>query len=702
VADLLTIGTSGIITNKRSLAAVGNNIANVDTDGYSRQSVEKQQDIGSGNNNTIVGNGVIPLAVKRAYDDFATKSLRLSTASLEQKDQMVTYASKLEDIIGDKDLSLSYAFDRFFAAAQDLSVNPTSAGLRENLLNEAAFVATRFASIDKDLQSVDIDSFGDLESKIGKVNALTKEISDINYGLLKKSDVNRQPAGLLDQRDRLLQELSSYVKIEVDELPNGSVNVYLNDQSSGNLLVEDVSSFMVSVERVEDDPETISFVFDPYGKNPKLVSGLNAGAIAGIADFRSELLKPTRDKLDSLANIFVDAVNKVQTSGFDSTGEYGGALYAIGSDSTRDAGSMQVLLRSANDVATAAPLTVSLGDSFSEFKLDSWTGFEASLLKPGEVSVKQALKLDESTGTVSFLATEGQKPAFVIPANETKDFYLTTTQLEGVQVFTRDGVQVFGEEIPLADQKTYLTELNGFNADASYNTSYLNQGISTDAFMNAVTVSSDGKTMSIDGQLGQDLLVFFTQPGGSANFTGAWYEPSDTTTANQMLSEVQLSFISETQYVVKDLHTGTIVATKDYAFGDQISVNGWSGHLDRMPAVGDEFIIKRNTSLDGDNRNLLALTELQSSRELTSNKATLTELYADVINDVGLVVVQTSVSRDSQQVLVDEARQRRDSASAVSLDEEAADLLRFQQAYQASAQIMQTANKLFDAILNLR
>jgi flagellar hook-associated protein 1 FlgK len=96
------------------------------------------------------------------------------------------------------------------------------------------------------------------------------------------------------------------------------------------------------------------------------------------------------------------------------------------------------------------------------------------------------------------------------------------------------------------------------------------------------------------------------------------------------------------------------------------------------------------------------LAELQSNRDIFSGRGTLGEVYADVINDLGSVVVQAQISRDAQSVLTDEAKQQRDSVSAVSLDEEAANLLRFQQAYQANAQVIQAANRLFDVILQIR
>jgi flagellar hook-associated protein 1 FlgK len=169
-----------------------------------------------------------------------------------------------------------------------------------------------------------------------------------------------------------------------------------------------------------------------------------------------------------------------------------------------------------------------------------------------------------------------------------------------------------------------------------------------------------------------------------------------------MSRETQISFTTANQYQVVDVASGSVIGSYDYEFGDEIAFNGWVAKVDNVPKSGDVFTVGKNTYPKGDNRNALTMAALQSNRDIFQGRGTFGELYADTINDLGSIVVQASISRDAQQVLVDEAKERRDGVSAVSLDEEAADLLRFQQAYQASAQVIQMANKMFDAILQLR
>lgn len=156
---------------------------------------------------------------------------------------------------------------------------------------------------------------------------------------------------------------------------------------------------------------------------------------------------------------------------------------------------------------------------------------------------------------------------------------------------------------------------------------------------------------------------------------------------------------SARQYDLYDSNNN-VVATGNYSVGDIITYNGWTVALNGPVAANDRFEIRGNNYLAGDNRNLLQLANLQH-QDLFAGRGDLTTVYTDMVGRLGSTVMQSAQGREVQQALVDQAQMRRDNVSAVNLDEEAADLLRFQQAYQASAQIISTANKLFETMINL-
>ena len=149
--------------------------------------------------------------------------------------------------------------------------------------------------------------------------------------------------------------------------------------------------------------------------------------------------------------------------------------------------------------------------------------------------------------------------------------------------------------------------------------------------------------------------------------------------------------------------TGSAIASGTYTPGSTIEHNGWKVSFNGSIEANDSFTVRgNNTYQAGDNRNLLSLISLQGNKDIFNGGGDFTQVYTDTISHLGSSLVQSAVGRDAQQIIVDQAQAKRDETSAVSLDEEAANLLRFQQAYQASAQIISTANKLFDTILDIR
>ena len=711
MADLLSIGTSGIRVYQRSLATLGNNIANVDTQGYSRQEHETRQDIGTSQAGINIGLGVTSKQVARAYDAFATSALRSNTSSLEQQEALYAYAMKLENIVGDQSVSVTTALDRFFESAHELSMAPASAGARGALLNEATNVVERFQSLSRQFNRLDDDSFIEIDSRVNELNTLSRQLAAVNNSLFTASDVDLQPGALLDQRDLLLQEISVLAKIGISEHDNGVVDVYLGDADSGNAIVIQDQAKELTASRIENAPERVAFILDPYGAK-RTVSGLGSGKIAGIEDFRNNALAQIRKELDEIAVSFMGAVNKVQQSGLDSSNDPGRAMFGLvgGSEGTgRAAMDIRLMLNGGDEIATGAPLMVDQHGSSVTFNLLNWDTPGEGVLRNAEESIADLWIADPGSSASSFSAASPPLQAFVIEGNKVRDLDLRIDQGGGaqVQVFTRDGRHVYGSDpddptkgFDLAD---LMTAGNGFDTGvAGYNGDYRNASGSA-SYRNALEVADlggDQHQLKLNGQINDDLLVFVT--AGTADFSGGWFAPEEALAKEQLLSGVRIDFTGSDSYKITDTSTNTHIATRSYAPGDLIEVNGWSANLQNIPSAGDSFSIARNTAARGDNRNVLALVELQADRTVFQGRGNFSEVYADVINEVGSVVMQASISRDAQEVLTDEARDTRDSVSGVSLDEEAADLLRFQQAYQANAQVIQAANRLFDAILNIR
>jgi flagellar hook-associated protein 1 FlgK len=163
----------------------------------------------------------------------------------------------------------------------------------------------------------------------------------------------------------------------------------------------------------------------------------------------------------------------------------------------------------------------------------------------------------------------------------------------------------------------------------------------------------------------------------------------------QLRDPISITFTSATQYQVSGDPT-----TYTYAAGDNIDVNGWRVQISGTPAAGDSFAVADNTSGRGDNRNALLLADVLNQPVLNNGTASLNAAVGQFVGDIGVKTNQGQVSRDAQKLVFEESVDALQSVSGVNLDEEAANLVRYQQAYMAAAQMIRVADTIFQSILD--
>ncbi|HEV7633184.1 MAG TPA: flagellar basal body rod C-terminal domain-containing protein, partial [Steroidobacteraceae bacterium] len=157
---------------------------------------------------------------------------------------------------------------------------------------------------------------------------------------------------------------------------------------------------------------------------------------------------------------------------------------------------------------------------------------------------------------------------------------------------------------------------------------------------------------------------------------------------------VTLQFIDATHYSVNGAGSFT------YTSGANIDINGWRVQLNGTPAAGDSFTVANNAGGVGDNRNALALASVLGQGVLAGGTQSLNGAVTSFVGAIGVAANQSASSRDAQQIIYDDSIAAVDSVSGVNLDEEAANLLRFQQAYQAAAQLIRVTQTLFETLLD--
>jgi flagellar hook-associated protein FlgK len=473
MSDMLGISSNAIGAYQRALSTVSNNIANVNTEGYSRQDVILKDSAPKQLANMYVGTGVMLQNIKRQYDAFAESNLRNSTSDLSTQKPMVDYAKRVMDIMGDKSVGLSSAFDNFFAAAGALSADPASTVQRTSFLRSADGVASRFGELSTQLELIATETREGLSSAASQVNTLTSQLALINQGLTKSPTLEGQPAELLDRRDLTLRQLSELVRIKTTFTANGSVKVSLGATMTQGVVVDGNKSRPIGVNtEVKDKAE---LVLDPYGSTESLASA-SGGTIGGYQSFTSQVLEPAQKNLSALAKTFASETNVIQRNGIDGYGQMGQDLFGFAPDAANEALGIRLLMSDGMRVATAAQFRVSEGNTNitttrASVKFTDTTPSTA-------LSNSQLVNNPNSTAGVTFKVDGAHvyTPVTTLSAGVKAAFYMDQAEPgQQLQVLTRDGRQLLGQALSETEKYQLFTPANGFAANANYSDTYLNQ-----------------------------------------------------------------------------------------------------------------------------------------------------------------------------------------------------------------------------------
>ena len=827
MSDLLSIGSSGVSAYQRALATVSNNIANVSTDGYTRQDISLTSNQPRLLGSSYLGTGARFDSVQRQYDAFIESNLRNSNSDLESQKPLLSYVNRLIDVMGDESIGLTTAMNLFFESARDLASDPASVVSRSTFLRDADGLAARFQQLAGQFDLLDKETRQSVETDVGQINALTQQLALLNKQMVKHTSSTSQPSELLDQRDRLLRELSSLISVKTKFEPNGAVMVSVGDTLDQGILVKQTSSRLISVSQSSLDSNKLEFVIDAYG-SPETMPSVASGKVGGVMNFRDQVLNPAFNSLNDLAEVMAREINEVHRDGVDAEGLLGGDLFAFSDDLPLQAAGMQMIIKDANRVAAAGqfrvidnPLNSGTAQARILYAVPDFAG-------PTGLQGDLALAKVPQIGSITVSTTAGQPFASLglVPVG-TQDLSLTLKDpLEGqtFQVLTRDGRHVLGQTLSTEQQSQLIKSSNGMEDGATYNATYLNQtgtssylemdifmgakadvGLlqqfntdtgdvlepkkvaavltgntfvnSTDgidagtftlngyamsalagpltltsvvAWFNAATADTGITASAVNGQLElsrpatnttddirlgmgangsptdlarlgfdtriaikggntDDLLVFVTDTSGEthdATVTAQFADIQGSMKETLRASPLKVTFTSDTTYQIVDTQTNTLVAERSLQVNANsstptLSYRGLKLEFTTAPKSGDVFNIDGNADGIGNNEAMLRMVALEDEAIMPGG-LTMTEAYIERVNLVGSVARQASIAEEALKVVYQQAQEARDGISGVSLDEEASALVRFQQAYQANAKVMQVSMALFESILQVR
>lgn len=344
LSSLFDIGKSALITSQAALSVTANNVANVNTPGYSRQSVKLESMSPQLVGGEWIGRGVNIVEIERNYDSFIDTQINNETSSKGMYDAKSSVLNQVEDIFNESEYGLSGAMQDFFNSWNEVAANPEGNVQRISLLESSGALASRFQSMDRRLADLQQNIDREIPGVVDEVNNIIAAISDLN---LQITVTNGAPE-TLDQRDKLINRLSEYVPLNRFEDKMGRVTIIVE----GKNVVEPVGYNTLEVQARASDG-MYDVIISGTGE-PIDLQGSSGGRLKGMIDLRDIDLQNYREQLDTLAYNLAEQVNAEHSTGYGLDGTTGQPFFSPPTTITGAAGSLAVAFSDPNQVAASS------------------------------------------------------------------------------------------------------------------------------------------------------------------------------------------------------------------------------------------------------------------------------------------------------------------------------------------------------------
>ena len=646
--SIFQIGVSGLNAAQAGLLVTSHNITNASRDGYHKQEAVTTTQVPLQTGSGFFGQGVLVETVRRAYSQFLDNSLLQAETQAPYLDTYHAQISQINNMLADPTAGLSPTLQAFFSGVQDVASNPSSVPSRQQLLSLTQGLVARFQSFDGRLSDLRTAVNRQLSDVTGEINTLAGEIASLNDQIVRmQADPSKPPNDLLDQRDALLSELNKLVRVSTIGLSDGSINVFIGN---GQSLILGNQAFELDAGPSAENPQDYG-IFYLAGSNriPMSSSSLQGGTLGALFDFRGQTLDSAQNQLGLVATVLAQTFNDQHELGMDLEGNLGDAFFEVPQASA-------VANQSNTGSAVLAATNTDVG---------ALTGSDYRVQFAG------------GAWTVTRLSDNVQSTFATLPQ-----------VVDGVQISIASGAVAAGDSFLVQPTRNGARDIAGSIIDTSkiaaaapVRTAADIDNIGKAAISPGVVVDTGNAAFATAGALSPPILIRFTSPTAYSIY-------DNTNPASPTLIQAGIAYDALAQNEV--FPTSTAV---DYGY--RVSLTG-------AAAAGDAFTVGYNTSGVADNRNALLLAGLQTANTVANGTANYQSAYTQLVSQVGNRTRQIQVQSQAQDALVTQARAAQQSLSGVNLDEEAANLIRFQQAYQASGKVLQIANSLFASILELQ
>jgi len=636
VADLFTSALSGINAAQLGLATTEHNIANASTPGYTRQQTVTVARLSQETGSGFVGQGVDVQNVTRIYDKYLSAQVLQEQSQATYLTAYHTALKQIDNLVADPTAGASPAMQSFFDAMSAVSNNPESIPARQTMLGNAQFAVNRFQAIDQRMTDIANGLNGQITSSVNAVNGYAQQIAALN-GNIKRAIATTQT----QQPNDLLDQRDQLITKLNQEIKTTQVQQPDGTLSvfvgNGQPLVLDEQAMKLQVVQSPSDPSKLDIAYLRNGQTLAMQqSSVQGGNLGAYLTFRDQSLEPTRNALGRVALGLANSINQQNQLGQDLNGALGGDLFTA---------AVPRVIQNANNAATSGVPTVTIanvtGLTSSDYQLKFNGGTSYTLLRLSDNTATNYTSLPQ---TVDGMTITAPVP---VTAGDTFLIRPTANGARDIAVATNDPAKIAA-----------AAPMRGTAASANTGTARISNG----------TVA-----------------------------TPVTANPAHPATDLNLQAQVTITFTSATTFTV----AGAVpaVGAQPYVAGQDISYNGWKVQITGTPATGDVFNVVSNTNAAGDNRNILLMSAMQTQNLMANGTASFQEIYGQLVGDVGAKTSELSVTSLAQTNMAAQTVAAQQAVSGVNLDEEAANLMRYQKAYQAAAKAMQIASTMFDAVL---
>lgn len=644
-SGLLSLGTRAMFANQAKLDTISHNISNANTPGYSRQEVQFSTENGRYTGAGFYGRGVKIDTVSRSANAFLTRESNINNAMASADQARLEKLLQLEKALPTGEAGVGYAAGELLNSFVDVANQPQDLSARQVALSRAEALASRMRNAGSQLDSLQEGVASDIKTTIATINSLASRIADMNQKIAAVTGSGHDPNDMLDQRDLLIKQLSEKIHVSTVEAPDGSMSIFIG---GGQQLVLSNHAQSLGVAVDDFDASKLQITIGSYsGQAPVDESQITGGALAGLLEVQNKDIASARNLLGQMASAISWRVNQQQSFGLDlsTPPTAGAALFDVGQPK---------VLASRNNTSSQVTPPVSM------------TIVDARDLQASDYSLEEDIA---APGTYKLTRLSDNQAWSVNNGDQIDGFSINIDP----SIAPGDKFLLRPVASAAVNMRRILDKPSGLAA-ASPITGTVNPGN-----LGTATVGSLNVVASPTAPY-QDISIVFT----TASAAGQGYELRDS--------------------------SNNVLDTGNWVAGNPISYNGFELQLNGVPKDGDIVKVETTrypTSNNGNALSLLALRDedmvgrVKQTSGSTAPGATVTNAYAQAIGSIGVQVQDAQTSSDISSTLAANASELLSNLTGVNLDEEAARLIQFQQAYQAAAKILQVAQTVFDTLLSI-